>query len=183
MIHFPQKGGTPAAVVIRWTVEHASVYVPIQYDLRTDPWRVIVACALLRRATGHVVKSALERFFAQWPTPHAFYNARLEDVVMLLRPAGFQNQRYKTLASVVDLYLLYVEHHGHAPVWHDVMMWRELGPFTVQSYMIFVDRVDPRSLDWTPADHVLDAWLRSPLWPHFQQHNEIETYQPTEERT
>lgn len=73
---------------MKWTIEKDGVTVPVQYDLRQDPWRVIVSCIMLNQSGGHQVRDPLSSIFERWPVSYAFLTARRDDVESIMRPAG-----------------------------------------------------------------------------------------------
>lgn len=149
-----------------WTVSWAGHPVPIQYDLRDRPWRLLVACTLLRRARGGVVKETLDEVFDRWPGPLELLTAPVIEVVETLRPCGFQNVRTRAILSLTIDYLQFVLKHRRVPRHFEVAQWRGVGPYITQSYRLFVDRL-PMPADLVPVDHVLQCWINGPFYDQY----------------
>lgn len=149
-----------------WTEEVNGVHVPIQYDLRKDPWRMLVACMLMNRAGGHQAKEALERMdtirlneneLLDWTVLTAF--TQLEWVCA---PCGFQRQRAKRIIQFTwDWHMAWGA--TKRPAVEEVANMHGVGQYALDSYKIFVmgEFIDD------PSDHVLKAFVHSELFPQF----------------
>lgn len=73
-----------------------SEYVPIQQGWRTDPWKVIVVCALLNLTSRAQVLPLVAGLFDQWPNPSDVERAGPE-LEEYLRPLGLSDQRCRRL--------------------------------------------------------------------------------------
>lgn len=151
---------------MNWTGEVDGVYVPIQYDLRRDPWRMLVACMLMNRAGGHQAKEALERLETV-----KIDDMRLLDMSLLTAmtqlewacaPCGFQRQRAKRIIQfTLDWHVACNEAEEEQLSAVTVATMHGVGQYALDSYKIFVleEFVD------APSDHVLNAFVHSELFP------------------
>lgn len=156
---------------MNWTGEVDGVYVPMQYDLRDDPWRMLVACMLMNRAGGLQAKRALadiedldEELIMHLGLKYTF--TTLEAAFM---PCGFQHQRAKRVLLFTVDWVRAVFREGGTPSVSAVAEMHGIGPYAIDSYKIFVmhEFVD------APADHVLSAFVHSELFARFAQHGHL----------
>jgi len=132
---------------------------------------MLAACALLRRSTGRIVKPVLEKMFTLWPTPVAFMNASLADIVQVIRPAGLQNTKYVALVNIIQVFAVDMR---PLLTYRIIEQWREVGVYSAQSWLMFIERLHPSNYYDRIADHVLQDFLDSHLWPRFVQLGHIE---------
>ncbi|MFP3947134.1 MAG: hypothetical protein ACLFWG_00255 [Longimicrobiales bacterium] len=124
---------------------------PIQADpeIRGDPYRVLLVCQLLNRATGTVARRVLPEVLRRWPTARVMATADPEELAEALRPLGFPNRRARLLRDMArQMALGWWEHPEDLP---------GVGPYGADAYAIFVDG----RLDVEPEDRVLRAWVRA----------------------
>lgn len=154
---------------MHWTEEVAGHHVPIQYDLRENPWRLLVACTLLRRTGGHVVKPVLEELFDRWPEPLDFLTAPVQDVTDVVRPCGLHNVKGAAMLSLTVDLLNFVLDTRRMPNHQEVGNWKHAGGYITWSWAVFIDRSEIVNLDILDSvDHVLGAWARSPLYDYYR---------------
>lgn len=123
---------------------------PIQADpeVRGDPYRVLLVCQLLNRATGTVARRVLPEVLRRWPTARVMATADPEELASVLRPLGLQNRRARLLREMGRQMAL--------GWWEEPEDLPGVGPYGADALAIFVDgRVD---LD--PEDRVLRAWVQ-----------------------
>jgi len=65
----------------------------VQEQLAHEPFKLLIATIFLNRTRGGVALPVLFQVFEQYPTIDAMANARLSDLVSMIRCLGFQNQR------------------------------------------------------------------------------------------
>lgn len=65
----------------------------VQEQLAHEPFKLLIATIFLNRTRGGVALPVLFEVFEQYPTIDAMANARLSDLVSMIRCLGFQNQR------------------------------------------------------------------------------------------
>lgn len=71
---------------------------------RTDPWRVLVVCALLNLTAREQVWSIIEDFFDRWPGP-TDTEAAGPELEEFLQPLGLGAQRARRLRGMAVDYL------------------------------------------------------------------------------
>ncbi|KAF8854091.1 DNA glycosylase, partial [Acephala macrosclerotiorum] len=77
----------------------------IQEKLAHDPFRLLIAVTFLIRTHG---KHAIPVFFElmeKYPTPESLVNAKVEDIVPIIRHLGLQNQRAQTYKTYAETWL------------------------------------------------------------------------------
>lgn len=122
--------------------------VLIQEEL-TEPfreWKMLVACILLNRARGEVVRPILRRLLEDYPTPEALHSANPARVALILQPLGFQRIRANRLHAMCRSY-------ETAPV-EDLP---GVGPYAMESHRIFVQG----DLSFVPKDAKLRAYVEN----------------------
>jgi methyl-CpG-binding domain protein 4 len=154
-----------------WTETVYGVYVPMQYDLRGDPWRMLVACMLLNRADGRQAKQALfdisdlsEDILLDLSVMSAY--TRLESAFSV---CGLQHQRaHRVIRFTIDWHRA-CKRVGSFPSSEDVAKMHGVGQYALDSYKMFVigEYVD------APADHVLSAFVHSELFARFVRTGDI----------
>lgn len=77
----------------------------IQEQIWPDEWMLLVVCVLLNQTQRKQVERVLPRFVELWPTPQAFLQASVADVVAVIKPLGFSNRRSKNLLDMTRCYL------------------------------------------------------------------------------
>ena len=119
-----------------------------------EPWRLLVACALMSRVSSHETKTrCIEGFFERCPTPTRFLEVEAVDLFPVLNPLGLFDNRYRTLLEIstrwLDMPLFDIDVKGENKIWG-------AGEFTVHSYQIFCK--DDRTV--RPNDAALQSYVR-----------------------
>jgi len=66
----------------------------IQEEYGSDPWQLLMACALCSRtAGGPVIHGIIRKFFEQYPTPSDVLRADQGELAALLRPLGMNREQ------------------------------------------------------------------------------------------
>ena len=119
-----------------------------------EPWKLLVACALMTRVSSHDTKArCIEGFFALCPTPSAFLDADATDVEEVINSLGLFDNRYRQL---VDITTKFLEMPLFAIGLDPELKIYGCGPFTVDSYHIFAN--DDRTI--RPNDAALISYVR-----------------------
>jgi methyl-CpG-binding domain protein 4 len=124
-------------------------YIPIQQMYRTDPWRVLVVCALLNLTSREQVMAMVEGLFARWPGPKEMGEAgkELEDYIA---PCGLSTQRARRLRLLSDDFL-----RADVLTRSVVQSIHGCGQYAADSFSVFC-RGD---LTVTPSDRVLREYV------------------------
>lgn len=125
-------------------------YIPIQHVYRTDPWRVLVVCALLNLTSREQVMPLVAGLFDQWPGPKDMECAGPE-LEEYLRPLGLSEQRAKRLRLMAHDY-------QRAEVLSRTIVQKihGCGQYAADSFEIFCRG----NLNITPSDGVLADYVR-----------------------
>lgn len=115
----------------------------LQEQYVDDPWKLLVACALMNRTHGNQVRKMIGRLFDLHPTPEALANADPVELETLLRPLGFARQRAQRLRGLARDWILLLDELDSGPVDVDALSRRlhelhGVGRYAVDSYRIFV---------------------------------------------
>lgn len=139
--------------VPQWDAPYNGDLDLIQWHVRQDPWRVLVACVfcnLTRRLTS---EPYLWEFFKRWPTAEQAAAADPVELAAFLQPLGLSNRRAKTLIGLSTKYL--------KDDWSDVRELPGVGAYAGAAWDIFVLG------NWQdipePKDHALVAYWKW-LW-------------------
>lgn len=124
------------------TPQQRSPYGLIQEELRSEPWKLLVACVMLNLTNIVQVRPVIDRFFGLFPDPGEA--AKADEVMLadLLRPLGLHNRRAKTIIKLSRAF---------QDGWTDVRRLPGVGKYAADSYKMFVEG----SLDVDPADKKL----------------------------
>lgn len=109
------------------------------------PWRMLVACILLNRTRGFVVRPVLARLLELWPTPEELAQSDHAKLVEVIRPLGFKQRRSGYLRHMSQQYI-----RGRRP---ETMSG--IGDYALESWLIFVEDF----LDFEPSDAKLKAYV------------------------
>ena len=109
------------------------------------PWRMLVACILLNRTRGFVVRPVLARLLELGPPPEALSQSDHSKLVEVIRPLGFKQRRSGYLRHMSRQYL-----RERRP---ETMSG--IGDYALESWMIFVEGF----LDFEPSDAKLKAYV------------------------
>ena len=126
-LHLP-PGADPRLPAPGWHPP-ASPASLIEEALYTDPWRLLVACVLLNKATARAVRRALGSVFAVVPTPDAAAATDPATLATVLRPLGLQRRRAATLIALGREF-------GRGG-WSDPASLPGVGPYAAAAYWIF----------------------------------------------
>lgn len=69
----------------------------IQEELRSEPWKMLVACVLLNQTNIRQVRRVLPELFSRWPTAADLSEADAMELASIIRHCGLQNRRAATL--------------------------------------------------------------------------------------
>lgn len=122
----------------------------VQHEIKSDvaecdyPWAVQVACTLLHRTTGHIVRSYIHKLFKRWPTPADLANADHTALSDLIKRGGFHHKRATTLK-------MQAQHFADGKTIDDLPF---AGPYAKEAHRIFV----LNDLSFVPGDRVLRIW-------------------------
>lgn len=119
----------------------------------TYPWSTVVACILLNRTTGKMVRRYIYSVLKAYPDPVSMAHANKDELAKLITVGGFQNQKAATLISMSQMWPLVLD---------DIRGLPGVGPYAWASYRMFIRDEVP---DEKPADQVL-----SRLWLAYRQH-------------
>jgi endonuclease III len=121
----------------------------LQERYRTDPWRLLVTCAMLNLTSRVQVRPLIDAIFSAYPTPAAMAEAGPE-LEELIRPCGLAEQRARRLRLMAaDFLRAEVLSPGHVQRLH------ACGRYAADSFQIFCQG----DLDTRPADRVLAAYV------------------------
>lgn len=113
------------------------------------PWAIQVACALMNRSTGHVVRKVIVPLLQTFPTPQALVEAQATDVEPIIARCGFANRK----ASVL---LLQARHFADG---NPVETCPEMPRYALEAHAIFAMNIR----NFEPGDRKLREWLKSQL--------------------
>lgn len=120
-------------------------------EVRKDPWRVLVACALCNRTPGERALPVLLALLAEWPKAVHLAGAPLHAVSSVVRPLGFQRRRAEQLIRLSAGYLT-----RYPRTRDDVVDLVGVGTYAADAWSLFVeDSTD----DVHPTDRYLRRWL------------------------
>lgn len=126
----------------------------IQHNYLRQPWRMMVACALLNQTTGTAVRPVLGELFELWPTPRSMAEAEPSDLKPVIAHLGFGNRRSETLVRMADD----ATSRLLAPNWYGV------GKYAMDSWHLFVMGLVPTDV----TDKELLAYMREVKKHHIQ---------------
>lgn len=132
-----------------------------QILLEQDPsgWRLLIGCMLLNQTTRRHVDGIWPQLFERYPTSNELGQARIEELVELLRPLGLQNRRAKTIRQF-SLEWNKSKLRGHLQ--EDVLSMKltGVGEYARDSWLIFHDKDTSRAdeYEW-PGDKELRTHL------------------------
>lgn len=99
----------------------------------TNPYEVLVAEVLLQKTLASKVPPIYEEFLRRYPSPSALGEANVDDIVDLLEPLGFQNQRGKALVDIGDAFA-----DTEVPAAEDELSeLRYVGPYATNAVLCF----------------------------------------------
>ena len=130
----------------------------LQLRYRSEPWKLLVACALLNRTTRRQVDGVVDALFLDYPTPEAMAHARHSDLCDLLRPLGMYRQRAERLRRLSDdwMALLFMWEGTTPDGLVELSALTGVGAYALDSYRMFV--LD--DLTVRPSDKELVRWMR-----------------------
>lgn len=124
--------------------EKISPYSLIQEELKTDGWRMLVACIMLNQTSITQVRQVIWKFFETYPTPFDLADANHSDVVTIISPLGLQNRR---ATHLIQMSLAWLDD------WKDPLELPGVGKYAKDSWTIFIegkllpeDEVDDKEL-------------------------------------
>ena len=79
----------------------------LQEHYAAEPWKLLVACALMSRVSSWETKSrCIDGFFSNWPTPSALMGAKAAEVEQVIYPLGlFHEARWPALVAISTRFL------------------------------------------------------------------------------
>ena len=119
--------------LLKWVASNGQRY---PWRSTTDPWKVYVAEILLQRTRGDAVQNVYADFLDAYPEPEAMLDATEEQVLEIVRPLGFGNQRTKSLLDVGEI--LNERYGGEVSADLDALQepWR-VGPYCARATLLF----------------------------------------------
>jgi len=102
----------------------------IQEELRSDPWKMLIACILLNRTKIRQVRPAFHDIIEKWPSPERLAAADHDEVRDVIRPLGFHNRRTQTLIEMSTQW---------ASGERDPRALKGVGRYALDSWRIFVE--------------------------------------------
>ena len=127
----------------------------IQETLWPNKWMILVVSMMLNQTQRKQVEKVLPEFRKRWPTPEKFTQAKLEEVIDVIRPLGFYNRRSANLIAMTIRYL-----KGD---WKDVRELPGVGQYAARSWEIFCEN---NLGNEPPVDHALVIY-----WTWASQHS------------
>lgn len=127
----------------------------MQERYMTEPWKMLICCALMIRCSSEVVKTrCIEGFFRAYPTPSDALDASPSAMETIVKPLGlFYESRYQAIVNISKRFL-------EMPVFELAEKGENkvvgAGPFTVHSYFLFCK--DDHTIE--PTDKVLVNYIR-----------------------
>jgi methyl-CpG-binding domain protein 4 len=121
---------------------------PIQLGLRGDPWKILVACALLNRTQGVQARPVLAEVLERWPTPTQLAKADPQELEGALATLGLQRRRSALLIRMAQVWL--------SQDWQRAADLPHVGKYAEDALRIFA--LGRRDVD--TDDVVLGAYLR-----------------------
>ena len=115
----------------------------IQEELN-DPWQMLVACIMLNRTKGTVVRRVLWRVLARYDTPEKMSRARHRKLSSMLEELGLQNIKAARLIAMSKAY-------GDVAI-EDLP---GIGKYATDSWQIFIEK----KLPVKPDDKQLKLYL------------------------
>jgi methyl-CpG-binding domain protein 4 len=125
----------------------------IQWHVRNEPWRVLVACVFCNLTRRLTAEPLFWEFLARWPTPEAASKADERDIQALIQPLGLSFRRAKTLRLMSEQYL--------RDDWNEPRELHGIGNYAQSAWDIFV--LGKWKEISRPNDHAL-AWYYDWLW-------------------
>ena len=118
----------------------------LEYEATGDPWRVLVACICLNRASRNALDRVWPELMRRWPTAEKMAAARISALKRVVTPLGLQEGRALKLRAMSRQFVA-----GEA-----VGRMVGCGRYAREAYRLVVEG-DTR----TPCDdHALEGWRR-----------------------
>lgn len=121
-------------------------------EVRTDPWRVLVASILRPQTEGGLVLPVLLRVLARWSSPALLALADEPTVAAEVYSLGFQRKRARRLVRMSLGYLM----EWHRLPGATVADLEGVGTYGADAWALFVEG---RIRDVFPTDRELRRWL------------------------
>lgn len=106
-----------------------------QEDLRTEPFWMLVACALVNKTTWEQAEPAFLEMRGKWPGPEQLAKAHLGSLRRMLRPLGLWRQRSLRLRQLSELWLAW----GPPTDSTEVLTLPGCGRYAADSWAIFIE--------------------------------------------
>lgn len=126
-----------------------SPYSYLQEELRSDPWKMLVACVLLNQTHYKNVRKVIWDLFETWPTPEAMASADVAALTEHIRICGLYNRRAASLVKMAAQIVADPDWRQHPDRLFGV------GKYAMDSWRIFV----LGDMAVTPADKELKRYL------------------------
>lgn len=120
---------------------------PVQSGLRGEPWRILVACAMLNQTSIRAARPVLKQVLAVWPTPAHAALAPLPKLRSIITPCGLQTVRAKRLIEMSMRFM--------TKGWDWARDLPGVGRYALDALRIFVDD----DLTVEPDDKVLRMYV------------------------
>lgn len=152
-------GGSSGIDAIESAVDHTSAVTSpfglIEELFVDQPWRLLIACALLNKTGRMLVDRTLPAFFQKWPVPEvlATNGDKSTELENMLEPLGFHRRRSRMLVRFSQEYLDAMAREGNPLLMTSVKKLHGVGRYAADAYCIFVRR---ETLSVRPADIYLD---------------------------
>jgi len=122
------RSGARARAPIAW-MPPASPHGLLQEALYEDPWRVLVACVLLNKTRGEVVRRVVFDLFTLCPTAQKCVSTPLEDIMRIIEPLGL----HKRAEYIKRLSQQYID-----DMWTHVGELCGCGKYACDAYSLFI---------------------------------------------
>ncbi len=101
-----------------------------------DPFKVLLSTILSQRTRDEMTEKASAQLFAEYGTPEAIANARVEDLERLIRPVGFYRQKARQIKKVSEVLL--ERHAGRVPRSYEALLGLpQVGPKTANCVLVY----------------------------------------------
>jgi len=108
-----------------------------QEDLRKEPFWLLVGCVLCNRTKWSQAEPVFEEIRHRWPTPRVLAEANEGDLMLIVKPIGFQNRVVKIIQLAATW--TYAKIHRIRITTETVGKLPGCGRYAQDSYAIFIE--------------------------------------------
>jgi methyl-CpG-binding domain protein 4 len=129
----------------------------VQLHVRDEPWKVLVYCVMLNRATAKVALRVADELFDRWPCAEAMAAADRLELAATLRPLGLQSERADRLVRMSEAWVV-IDGDRETPTARQVESLPGVGRYAADAYRLVVLGQSPNHV--RPKDKELKQWAR-----------------------